>query len=93
MFESTIKHIQTHFKIPVNDALLVKVSEGRNNLCAIESCPILGENAFTWQVEEQFTSVDVLHNEAQSCCRLKRIPQRLLDKNYESWKIENGIKF
>ena len=44
----------------------MEVVDGANDFCPVESCPIFGENSFSFQVEVQLAAVHVLSDQAQS---------------------------
>lgn len=45
--------------------------QSANNFGSIETRPIFGEHPFPTQMEEKFTTIDVLHDKAQPMQRLK----------------------
>ena len=61
----TRKHTRTHthLQVTVDNVVLMQVSDGQGDLCAVEAGPVLGEDALPREMEEQLSSVDVLHDE------------------------------
>jgi hypothetical protein len=59
------KFIPTNLQIPVDDAQLVQVVDGADDLGAVELGPLLGELALLRQVEVQLAAVHVLRHQAK----------------------------
>ena len=70
----TVEEQVFEFKVTIDDRVLVKVSQSENDFRSVESRTMLGETSFARKVEEQFTAVDVLHDEAQVMRRRERVP-------------------
>jgi len=56
----------TDLQITVDDVILMQIAKCGNYLGTVEPSPLLGKDADFRQVIEQFTTVDVLHDEAET---------------------------
>ena len=55
-------HTHTHLQVTVDDVVLMQVSDGQGDFSAVEAGSVLGEDALPREMEEQLSSVDVLHD-------------------------------
>ena len=58
----TRTHTHTHLQVTVDNVVLMQVSDGQGDLSTVEAGPVLGEDALPREMEEQLSSVDVLHD-------------------------------
>ena len=64
-----------HLKVSVHDSHLVKVLDGKCDFGAIEPGAFLGEYTLSRQVEEELSTVDILHHKTEPIVGLKRVVQ------------------
>ena len=70
---------RSDLQVPVDHILLgVEVVQRRHDLRPVEAGPLLREHAVSRQVEEQLSSVGVLHDETQAVRSLEGILKTLL---------------
>ena len=73
----TIQKQVFEFEVTVDDRVLVKISEGQDNLSTVEPRAMLSKASFAREVEKQLSAVHVFHHEAQVMRRRKRIPMQI----------------
>lgn len=76
-FNSINFYLSNHLQIPVNYVVFMEIPECTNNLCPVKTTAIFAENSFPRQMEEQFTTTGIFHNEDQTVSSLKRILELL----------------
>ena len=69
-------------EVAVDDALLVQVLYGQRDLGSVEPGTVLAEDSLAGQVEEELTTIDVLHDKAE--------PVRCLEGVVEGLEGEGG---
>ena len=68
--------VQEHvlrLQITIDDAILMKVSQGLDELCSVEACPALTELLVLAQMVKELAAVEEIHDEVELGGSLERI--------------------